>query len=143
MFKVGDIVDVKERDDLDYFGRIVEINEDKAVVRLKFTRHPEGRENGVCESCGSFGHFSVNGGTGEIVCMRTGCGHEYGFIERDEVIALEKLINITEKRNQEKKQKLVSEIKLELKSAKDKAEKAFKDGLIDEKEKAEILKAIS
>jgi hypothetical protein len=33
----------------------------------------------VCEECESPLELSVNGATGEIVCMRTGCGHGHGF----------------------------------------------------------------
>jgi len=102
MFKAGDVVDIKGRK-LDYYGKILEIKDDKAVVHLKFVRHPEGRQNGICEHCGGPGfNFSMNAGSGEIKCMD--CDHEYGFEERDEVISLDKLTNITEKRNEGKKQ---------------------------------------
>jgi|SRR3989338_5794282 len=142
MFKAGDLVDINERNDLDFYGKISEIKDDKAVVHLKFVRHPKGRENGTCESCGCPGFFSVNSGTGEIVCMRTGCGHGYGFIERDEIVRLDKLINITEKRNEEKKQKRISEIKSCVNTAKREIEKAMKEGTITENDKDEILRTL-
>lgn len=140
MFKIGDTVDIKGRKDLDYYGKILEIKGAKTVVRLKFVRHPEGRGRGICESCGSPGFFSVNAGTGEIVCMKTGCGHGYGFTERDEIIPLEKLINITEKRNQEEKQKRISQIKTCVKTAKREIDRALKEGFIAESDKADLLK---
>jgi|SRR3989344_1710586 len=142
MFKVGDLVDVKRRSDLDYYGKITAINGNEATVKLKFVRHPEGRGRGVCEECGFPGGFSVNGGTGEIVCMRTGCGHEYGFIKRAEIIALDKLINISEKMVQEKKEKIVLRISSKLRCAKNNLNKALKDGIISEEEKKDILKTI-
>lgn len=140
MFKVGDTVDIKGRKDLDYYGKILEIKDDKAVVHLKFVRHPEGREHGTCESCGWPGFFSVYGNTGEIECMKSGCGHRYGFTERDEVIPLEKLINITEKRNEEKKQKRISEIKSCVRTAKREIDRALEEGIITEDDKADSLK---
>jgi len=141
MFKVGDTVDIKNRK-LDYYGKILEIKDSKAIVRLKFVRHPEGRGSGTCESCGWPGFFSVNGGTGEIVCMRTGCGYEYGFTQTEEIVLLDKLVNITEKKEKEAKEKFILEINLDLKNARSKIEEAFQEGLINEEEKVNLLKKI-
>lgn len=52
--------------------------EQTATVRFKVPNTPT-----ECEECGSSSDFSVNGATGEIVCMRTGCGHGHGFREVD------------------------------------------------------------
>lgn len=142
MFRVGDTVDIKGRTDLDYYGKILEIKKDKAIVHLKFVRHPEGRERGVCEACGFPGFFSVNGGTGEIVCMKSGCGYGYGFIERDELVSIDKLINITEKKKQKEKQKRIAAIQARVRIAKREIERAFADGIITENEKSDFLKTL-
>ncbi len=46
----------------------------KAEVHFKRAREPV-----VCQACGGIAHLSRNASTGEIVCMRTGCGEEHGF----------------------------------------------------------------
>ena len=47
-----------------------------ASVRFRIPARPM-----VCAECGSHAHLSVNGATGEIVCMRSHCGHGHGFEE--------------------------------------------------------------
>lgn len=32
-----------------------------------------------CVACGAVASLSQNAATGEVVCMRSGCGHEHGF----------------------------------------------------------------
>lgn len=103
MFNLKDLVDVPSRHDLTNYGVITELRPGKAVVHFRTPLEPKKRN--VCDSCGWPGLLSVNGHTGEVVCMRSGCGHDHGFGERDEVLSLELLVNITTKRREEKKAK--------------------------------------
>ena len=104
MFNVKDLVGVPSRRDLTNYGTIEELRPDnKALVHFRTPRQPE--ERGCCDHCHWPGMLSQNGGTGEVVCMRSGCGHDHGFDERDEVLSLDLLVNITTKRQEEKKGK--------------------------------------
>jgi hypothetical protein len=58
----------------------------KAEVRL---RRP--KQVRSCASCGAVASLSENASTGEIVCMRSGCGHEHGFDTIVDEFALEQL----------------------------------------------------
>ena len=101
MFNVKDIVHVPSRRALTLYGSITELHPDsKAIIIFWIPREP--KERNACDECGS-ATLSVNGSTGEIVCMRSGCGHEHGFKSREEVISLDLLVNITTKRQEEKK----------------------------------------
>lgn len=101
MFHVKDLVDVPGRA-LTNYGRIRELRSGgRALVRFREPRQPE--QSGCCDSCHFPGMLSQNAGTGEISCMRSGCGHEHGFDEHDELIAFDLLVNITMKRRDEKK----------------------------------------
>lgn len=57
-------------------GMVVSINktEQTAGVEYKVPNLPD-----ECQACGRTGGLSRNGGTGEIECMNTGCGHKHGF----------------------------------------------------------------
>ncbi len=134
MFKVGDLVDMKGRK-LNYYGKVVELKGEEAVVNLRFRNEPEGGPSGVCKGCGWPGGFSVNGGTGEIVCMRSGCGYEYGFKTTKEIIPISELINMTDKKYEEAKKKFISEAKKML-------DKADREGLLDKQDKEGILKIL-
>jgi hypothetical protein len=102
LFKVGDLVDVKNRGDLTHYGRVKALHDNKALVHFRMPRQPK---NGCCDRCHSPGLLSEDFGTGEIVCMRSGCGHSHGFNQRDEKISLNLLVNITTKRHSEDKSK--------------------------------------
>jgi hypothetical protein len=106
--KSGDLVDVRERE-LTHLGQFVEIlPNQEARIHMKTAKEP--KERGVCDQCGSM-NLSLNGGTGEITCIRTGCGHDHGFREWDEIIPVVKLINITERRREEAKIEFREEVK--------------------------------
>ena len=108
MLKIGDMVDVADRQ-LTHYGRLDEIlPNQEARVHLKKAREP--KERNVCDACKFPGMLSVNGGTGEIVCMRSGCGHEYGFEERDEIIPIGQLINVSGQRLNKKKVEFKQEV---------------------------------
>jgi hypothetical protein len=93
-FSVKDIVGVPSRRDLMHHGEITELRPDgMALVHFRMPRLPR-----VCGSCGMASGLSVNGDTGEVVCMRSGCGHEHGFDERDEEFSLDLLFNMTAER---------------------------------------------
>lgn len=49
----------------------------------------------VCAACGSWFNLSKNGATGEITCMKSGCGHDHGFTEESHVVPLSHLKNIS------------------------------------------------
>ena len=101
MINVSDLVDVKGRN-LTFGGRVKAfLPKNEVVVHFKTPRQPKKRN--FCDDCGMHGTLSMNGDSGEVVCMRTGCGHEHGFEERDEVIKTELLVNISEKRWSEKR----------------------------------------
>lgn len=108
MLEVGNMVDIKGRN-LSYYGEVKEILDTRAVVRLKEANQPD-----TCKECGWPGSLSMNGGTGEIVCMRTGCGHKHGFREWDELIPVANLINVTEARKRAEVNKWLSEIRTQL-----------------------------
>ena len=59
------------------WGKVTDKSFSDWEVTYKIPRKPE--EKGVCDKCKCPGRLSKNGGTGEIVCMRSGCGHEHGF----------------------------------------------------------------
>ncbi len=99
-FKVGDLVD-EHGSTKPVYGKIISLTGTEAKV--KFCIPCREKEKGFCDSCGSSAHLSINGGgTGELVCMVTGCGYEYGFEEKTETIVLTKMINITAKRAADK-----------------------------------------
>lgn len=131
-FKAGDLVDVIGRR-LTHYGKIIEITDDKAVVHIKATREPK-REN-CCDDCGWPGFLSMYGNTGEIVCMKSDCGYNHGLEERDEIIPLEKLINITVKRQIEKKEEFLREIHSKLLQA-------VKNGLINDREVVDVMNTL-
>lgn len=90
--EVGTYVDVPGRK-LTHYGKITELlPNNEARVRMKTTGRPQ--KQGVCDKCGCPGMLSMNGGTGELVCMSSGCGHGHGFDERDEILSLEILIDV-------------------------------------------------
>lgn len=107
VFEVNDYVDIARRTDLTAYGKITAINGENATVFFKLPRRSENPTKGTwdtCEDCGWPGFLSVSGNTGELVCMKSGCGHGYGFEKRTEIIPLMKLINIsTQYRNKEKR----------------------------------------
>ena len=139
MFAIGDYVDVNDRKRTKFsvYGKITEINGDTAVVYFRIPRDPK---KGTCEGCRWPGLLSMNGSTGEIECMRSGCGHSHGWEKRYEIIPLLKLINITEKRKIEKKKKTESDFRYNLKNVLDKAIRA---GVIREEQKEEVLKILA
>ena len=101
MFNVKDLVDVPGRE-LTNYGRIRELRSGgRALVRFREPRQP--KRGDCCDSCHFPGMLSQEVGTGEISCMRSGCGYQHGFDERNEMIALDLLVNITTKRRDEKK----------------------------------------
>lgn len=103
MFNLNDLVNVPGRPDLTNYGTIMELRPDgKALVRFRTPRKP--MEYGTCDDCGLPGMLSQNSSTGEIVCMSFGCGHEHGFVERDEELPLGTLVNITAQRREKRKE---------------------------------------
>ncbi|KKU50743.1 MAG: hypothetical protein A2633_01920 [Candidatus Sungbacteria bacterium RIFCSPHIGHO2_01_FULL_47_32] len=108
VFKVDDLVDVKDRNDLTHYGKIKKVMNDNALVHFKLTREP--KQYNVCDSCGWPGFLSESGNTGEIECMKSGCGHGHGFEEREELISLEKLINMTALKEKEKMNVILKDI---------------------------------
>lgn len=137
MFKIGDIIDVKNRRDLTAYGEIKKfIDEDgtkKAVIHFRLPREP--KEFNMCEECGWPGFISVDGGTGERVCMKTGCGHGHGFEEREEIIALDKLVNISSKRKKKKLKEMKEEMDIIL-------EQAIEDGIISQGVQKKVLELL-
>jgi hypothetical protein len=97
-------------------GTIVEIRGDIASVKFTVPRTPD-----KCDKCGFLGILSVNHSSGQVECLRSGCGHEHGFEEVTKEIPLDQLIDTTgEKRQQKqfekKKEKLVTSLKGKLKT---------------------------
>src|SRR3989344_3463049 len=107
-FKIGTIVDVQGRDDLRAYGKITVIKNGRATVHFQQPRTE--KERHICDSCGWPGLLSINGGTGEIECMRSGCGHGHGFRESEEIIPIAQLINISAKRATEKRGGFLKEL---------------------------------
>lgn len=107
-FALSDTVEAVYRQDLTVYGTIKKIDGASAVVHFKVPRVP--KRHGVCDRCNFPGMLSRNGGSGEIECMRSGCGHEHGFDHRDEIIELTKLKNITTKRRDEKRKELSKQL---------------------------------
>src|SRR3989338_4399529 len=105
-FKIGTIVDVQGRDDLRAYGEITDIKNDRATVH--FRQWLTEKRRGMCDSCNWPGFLSVNVGTGEIVCMRSGCGH--GHYESDEIIPIAKLVNISAKRATEERKGMLERL---------------------------------
>lgn len=97
-FKVGDVVDLVGCPAL-RGGKITELLPSVEGVKVLF-KTP--RQTDFCEQCGSQFNLSRNGGTGEVVCMRTGCGHEHGFVEKTLVVSVDGLINVSERQRAEK-----------------------------------------
>ncbi len=108
MLNISDVVDVVGRN-LTHYGRLDEILPNKEA-RVHFDTPRQPRKRGFCDECQMPGMLSIDGSTGEIVCMRTGCGHEHGFEGRDEIIPIGQLINISEQLLGEKKAKFKQEI---------------------------------
>ena len=50
---------------------------DRLVIKFS----PPGRPT-TCRQCGTDSGLSVNGVTGVVVCMTTGCGHNFGYSKR-------------------------------------------------------------
>jgi hypothetical protein len=109
-YAVKDVVAVKGKEHLMYYGTIKEfISEDRVIVRFKEPREPR---NGLCEKCGWPGSLSVDGSTREVVHMQTGCGHGHGFRAWEEVVLRTALLeNITQKRKREKSEKAKKDAK--------------------------------
>jgi hypothetical protein len=106
--KSGDLVDVQDRK-LTHYGKFVEnLPNQEARIRMKTANEP--KERGVCDNCGS-PNLSLEGSTGEITCIRTGCGHDHGFREWDEIIPIAKLINVTKQRLEKKKAEFREEVR--------------------------------
>ncbi len=110
MFNIGDTVDVKDRKDLSDYGKITQLLPDEKAV-VHFRLRCKEKERNCCDKCRFPGLLSICGNTGEVVCMRSGCGHGHGFEERDEIIPVAKLINISEKRRDEEREKLLGKLK--------------------------------
>ena len=56
---------------------LVSIDKKAKTAEVCFERVPN--HPTVCARCGSSHGLSRDGGSGEIVCLITGCGHEHGF----------------------------------------------------------------
>lgn len=110
MFSINDRVDVKGRE-MPVYGKITEILDKKAIVHFRIPRDPK---NDICALCDWPGFLQICGNTGEVVCMRSGCGHGHGFEERDEIISLDKLINISTQRKKEEINKLLSNLRYKM-----------------------------
>ena len=63
-----------------------------------------------CAECGFEAFLSVNGGTGEVVCMRSGCGCEHGFSKKEVTIPLKDLVNISHRKKIQKREKWLKEV---------------------------------
>lgn len=55
-------------------GILKSIDGENTVVEFRVPVNPY-----VCASCGSHSGLSRNGATGQVTCMRSGCGHDHGF----------------------------------------------------------------
>lgn len=137
MFAIHDLVDVKDREQLPVYGKIVELQGEKAVVNFKIPRQPK-----TCSGCGWPFNLSINGNTGEIECMRSGCGHRHGFEDRTEIIPLSQLINISAQRSAEKKRKMVEDLKGTILKIRSELAVAEKEKLFTNDEKTKLLKAL-
>lgn len=102
VFDAGDIVEVGGENRR---GKIVVLRASEAVVEFRFPDRPS---NG-CSRCGSY-NLSQNAGTGEVVCMSTGCRHEHGFLVRREVCPLSRLKNISKQEQEEDRKKFRKEL---------------------------------
>ncbi len=109
MFKIGDIVGVVGGG-FGVSGKIKELFPNE-TARVYFEIPNKSQERNICDKCGWPGNLSVNGGTGEIVCQRSGCGHGHGFQKRNKIFPLNQLINISEQRLNEKREDLKREIR--------------------------------
>jgi ribosomal protein S27E len=82
---VGSIVDYQVNPHT-VFGKVKSIDGTEVTVSFREANLPT-----VCARCGNFSQLSVNGGTGEIECLASGCGHEHGFKEWEEKHPISKL----------------------------------------------------
>lgn len=81
-YAVGDVVDAADCGVLTHYPQIKEFLPDgRVVLHFKEPNQPDS-----CGACGAVGSLSENISTGEVVCQRTGCGHEHGFRERDAAV---------------------------------------------------------
>lgn len=87
-------------------GRITNISDAVATVKFKIPNQPN-----YCSDCGSPAHLSVNGGTGEVICMKSGCGYNHGFKEKVMNLNLAHLENLTVKSKLAEKERLYQQIK--------------------------------
>ncbi len=55
-------------------GTLKSIKGEETVVEFRIPVRPF-----VCADCGSPAHLSMNGASGTVVCLRSGCGHDHGF----------------------------------------------------------------
>ncbi len=109
MFKIGDTVDVVDGG-FGVYGKITELfPNETARVYLEIPNKPQARN--ICDKCGWPGNLSVNGGTGEIVCLRRGCAHGHGFKKRSKIFPFRCLINISAQRLNDKREDLKREIR--------------------------------
>ncbi len=95
-FPIGTIVDVQSRTDLKVYGTVKSLSDQEAVVLFKIPR-----ETSVCMKCYSYAMLSRDCCSGEIVCMRSGCGHGHGFDEHTEPLPLSDLVNMTAMSNED------------------------------------------
>ena len=141
LFSIGDMVDIKNRYDLPGYGTITHINDNKATVHFRLPRRsPTKSSFDFCEKCGWPGGLSINGGSGELVCLHPGCGHKYGFEDRDEIIPLTKLINISTKHRVKEKQKLIKTLKQFRDEVETIIDKSVKTKVITKNEAADVFK---
>ncbi len=113
-------------------GQIMEIfPANFATVRLATPVEPT-----ECAGCGAppFS-LSVNGATGEVVCTRSGCGHEHGFITTNVKLPLSKLTNTTLRQKAERRGKFLAHLSEVL-------QQGLKDNYITEEEHQAILRAV-
>ena len=54
--------------------KVISRDGEKVEVRISVPARPE-----TCDQCGHDRNLSMNAVTGVVVCMTTGCGHDFGY----------------------------------------------------------------
>lgn len=147
-FKKNDVVYVESGEPRGVLGKIEEVfeEENKAVVNFLIPRHPKNKIKNIlthlpdieiCDECG-YATLTVTGERGnynygdeEIVCFRCGCGHGHGFEEKKIIVSLDRLCNITARRKNKERAKIMMTLI-----------RAKKSGFISEKGEEKILELL-
>jgi len=93
VMNIGDKVFVND-DGIIQPGILLEwTSSEEAKIRFKKPNKPD-----VCSDCGS-PTLSTNLFSGEVSCMRSGCGHKHGFEEYNETVLISQFIDPSKIRN--------------------------------------------